>query len=101
MPACQGTATHCQHPSTSSHLEGFSPSSPRVPLCADPHLRASASQYPRKRYCDVSHFPATYTDPSTRLHFCDSLRFAVVRSLSREQVNARLALRRAQLSEIK
>lgn len=68
---------------------------------SDPHLRASPSQYPRKKYCDVSHYPAYYTDPSTRLHYCDALRFAVVRSLSREQINARLALRRAQLNEIK
>ena len=67
----------------------------------DSHLRASPSQYPRKKYCDVSHLPALYTDPSTRLHYCDAFRFAIVRSLSREQVNARLALRRAQLGEIK
>ena len=49
----------------------------------------------------MSHLPALYTDPSTRLHYCDAYRFAIVRSLSREQINARLALRKAQLGEIK
>ena len=80
------------------------PPRPLLPVLwelSDPHLRASPSQYPRKRYCDVSHLPAVYTDPSTRLHYYDAIRFAIVRSLSREQVNARLALRKAQLSEIK
>ena len=72
---------------------------PTVP--AYPHLRASSSQYPKRKYCDVTHFATTYTDPRTKLHYVDSLAFGVVRSWGREEVNARLALRRAQPSEIK
>ena len=72
---------------------------PGVP--AYPHIRASSSQYPRKRYCDVTHYPAAYTDPRTRLHYVDALAFAVVRTWGRDEVNARLALRRAQPGEIK
>ena len=72
---------------------------PNVP--AYPHIRAASSQYPRKRYCDVTHYPAVYTDPRTRLHYADALAFAVVRTWGRDEVNARLALRRAQPGEIK
>ena len=72
---------------------------PTVP--AYPHLRAASSQYPKRRYCDVTHYAAAYTDPRTRLHYADKVAFAVVRTWGREEVNARLALRRAQPSEIK
>lgn len=72
---------------------------PSVP--AYPHLRAAGSQYPKRKYCDVTHYATTYTDPRTRLHYVDKLAFGVVRTWGREDVNARLALRRAQPSEIK
>ena len=72
---------------------------PTVP--AYPHLRAASSQYPKRKYCDVTHYPTSYTDPRTRLHYVDALAFGRVRTWGREEVNARLALRRAQPSEIK
>lgn len=59
------------------------------------NIEAPPSVYPPKKYCDVTGRLARYTDPKTKLHYADAAAFAAVRRLSTEQVQARLALRRA------
>ena len=62
---------------------------------ADVSVEAPPSAYPAKKFCDLTGQPARYTDPKTKLRYADAAAFAALRSLSPEQVQAYLALRRA------
>lgn len=71
---------------------------PHIP--AYPSLRSSPSIYPAKKYCDITHLPTTYTDPQTRLHFLDAIRYRQIHSMNPEEIRARLDSRKAQRMEI-
>lgn len=63
-------------------------------------IEAAPSMHPPKKYCDITGFPAKYTDPKTKLRYCSKAAFAVIRSLPEHRVQELLALRGAQ-SKIK
>lgn len=58
-------------------------------------LDAPPSTYPPAVYCDITGLPAPYTDPVTKLRFANADAFRAARSLSTDEVQARLALRGA------
>lgn len=60
-------------------------------------IEAPPSNYPPKKYCDLTGLPAKYTDPATKLRYVDAGVFERVRLLSPEAVQGYLALRRAQV----
>ena len=61
-------------------------------------IRASPSMYPSKRYCDITHLPAKYTDPNTRLRYANAYAFQRIRHLSADDIKATLALRNAHVT---
>lgn len=63
-------------------------------------IRSEPSMYPSPKYCDITHLIARYTDPVTRLHYHDAAAYEVIRSLSREEIKARLEARNETLMEI-
>ncbi|OQV22729.1 putative INO80 complex subunit C, partial [Hypsibius exemplaris] len=56
-------------------------------------IRAPPRLKPAKRYSDVSGFEANYTDPETKLHYCNAEEFEIIRSLTRDLVQSYLRLR--------
>ena len=58
-------------------------------------IRASPSVLPTKKYCDFSGFEAKYLDPRTRMRYCDTHSFAVIRQLPPETVQTYLEIRNA------
>jgi INO80 complex subunit C len=62
---------------------------------ADTNIEAGPSVLPGKKLCDISGFVAPYTDPRTKLRYCDSTMYHVIRTLSDDDVHRYLALRNA------
>jgi len=62
---------------------------------ADTSIEAPLSVLPPRKYCDISGFPAPYTDPRTKLRFCDATMYQVIRTLSDDEVQRYLAFRNA------
>ncbi|KAF8068325.1 Ino80c [Scenedesmus sp. PABB004] len=58
-------------------------------------LDAPPSMYPAKAYCDITGLAAPYTDPRTRLRYAGADAFRAARSLTADEVQARLAVRGA------
>lgn len=59
-------------------------------------LEAPPSLYPPKCYCDITGFESpNYVDPKTQLRYANSEAFRVARSLTPDEVQARLAIRNA------
>lgn len=58
-------------------------------------IRAPPSLYPTKKYCDFSGFESKYLDPKTRLRYCNTTVFSIIRALSLDQVSEYLEVRRA------
>ena len=58
-------------------------------------IRAPPSLLPNKKYCDFSGFEAKYLDPKTRLRYCNTTVFGIIRTLSLDQVSAYLDIRKA------
>ncbi|GAU98925.1 hypothetical protein RvY_09999 [Ramazzottius varieornatus] len=56
-------------------------------------IKAPPRLKPPKKYSDISGFEAKYTDPETKLHYCDAEEFEIVRSLTRDLVQSYLRLR--------
>lgn len=59
-------------------------------------IEAGPSMKPAKKYCDITGFPAKYTDPKTSLRFCSKDAYKVVRSLPEHRVQELLGMRGAQ-----
>lgn len=66
-----------------------------VPTYAN--MDAPPSMYPPKAYCDITGCEAPYVDPKTHLRYANTEAFRVARSLSPDEVQARLAIRNAQI----
>jgi INO80 complex subunit C len=62
-----------------------------------PNLEAPPSTYPPKRYCDLTGLEAPYSDPKTGLRYAGAQLFGYLRALPPDAVQARLALRRAEV----
>jgi len=61
------------------------------------NIEAAASVYPSKKYCDLTGFMAPYTDPRTKLRFCNAEVYQFIHSyLTSEDVEKFLVLRNAQ-----
>mmetsp|Transcript_3548 Transcript_3548/g.6720 ORF Transcript_3548/g.6720 Transcript_3548/m.6720 type:complete len:164 (-) Transcript_3548:45-536(-) len=60
-------------------------------------IEAPPSILPRVKYCEITGFPAKYTDPRTKMHFCSPEAFRLARSLPDHAVQKFLALRQADL----
>eukprot|EP00884_Botryococcus_braunii_P010441 jgi/Botrbrau1/19399/Bobra.0338s0027.1 len=56
---------------------------------------APKSKYPAKKYCDLTGHEARYVDSKTDLQYAYASQFHIIRTLSKERVEASLALRRA------
>lgn len=61
------------------------------------NIQSTPSMYPAKKYCDISGFPTSYTDPRTKPRYANVEMFKRVRSLSDEEVQSYLALRKARV----
>lgn len=59
-------------------------------------IEAAPSTRPPKKYCDITGFPAKYTDPKTKLRFCSKEAFAIARQLPEHRIQQLLSLRGAQ-----
>jgi len=61
------------------------------------NIESAPSLHPahQKHYCDITGLQAKYTDPKTRLRYCDDEVFAVVRSLPQGVPDSYLAARGA------
>lgn len=57
-------------------------------------LDLPASSRPREKFSDLSGIVANYTDPQTKLHYCDADEFTQVRLLDQDVVNGYLELRK-------
>eukprot|EP00775_Hariotina_reticulata_P005858 gene5858-6099_t len=60
------------------------------------NLEPPPSMYPPKRYCDITGTEAAYVDPMTKLRYGSTEAFRVARSLTADEIQARLAIRNAQ-----
>ena len=58
-------------------------------------IKASPSLFPNKKYCDFSGFEANYLDPRTKMRYCNTTVFAIIRSLPPEIVQNYLEIRNA------
>ena len=56
-------------------------------------LACPPSTYPPKRYCDVTGFPAKYTDPATKIRYARANNYTAIRNMPKETADAWLALR--------
>mmetsp|Transcript_782 Transcript_782/g.2538 ORF Transcript_782/g.2538 Transcript_782/m.2538 type:complete len:142 (-) Transcript_782:2247-2672(-) len=74
--------------------ENFDLLPPTVPTYAS--IEAPPSTIPAKKYCDLTGFSASYTDPRTRLRFCSPEAFRFIRSLPEHRVQEFLAIRQAE-----
>ena len=61
-------------------------------------VEAPPSMYPVKKYCDVTGFPAKYTDPRSKLQYASLDVFPVVRTMAHDDAQKLLALRNAHVS---
>lgn len=61
------------------------------------NMEAPPSTYPPKRYCDLTGLEAPYIDPKTGLRYANAQLFGYLRALPADAVQARLALRRAEV----
>jgi len=61
------------------------------------NIAAPPSTYPPKRYCDLTGLEAPYVDPKTGLRYASAQLFGYLRALPPDGVQARLALRRAEI----
>lgn len=61
------------------------------------NMEAPPSTYPPKRYCDLTGLEAPYVDPKTGLRYAGAQLFGYLRALPPDNVQARLALRRAEV----
>ena len=61
----------------------------------DQSIKASPSLYPCKKYCDFSGFEAKYLDPKTRLRYCNTTVFGIIRQLTLDDIQLFLEVRRA------
>eukprot|EP00882_Tetradesmus_deserticola_P021851 GHRQ01023661.1.p1 GENE.GHRQ01023661.1~~GHRQ01023661.1.p1 ORF type:complete len:183 (+),score=91.75 GHRQ01023661.1:130-678(+) len=61
------------------------------------NMDAPPSMYPPKAYCDITGCEAPYVDPKTHLRYANADAFRVARSLMEDDVQARLAIRNAQV----
>lgn len=59
-------------------------------------LEAPPPLYPPKRYCDITGCEAPYVDPKTHLRYANTEAFKIARSLTEDEVQARLGIRNAQ-----
>ena len=59
-------------------------------------IEAPPSVRPPKKYCDITGFPAKYTDPKTKLRFCSKEAFTIARQLPEHRIQELLTLRGAQ-----
>ena len=59
------------------------------------NIQSTPSSYPAKTYCDITGFATSYKDPRTNLRYANADIFKRVRSLSAEDVESYLALRKA------
>eukprot|EP00879_Flechtneria_rotunda_P017181 GHRR01017994.1.p1 GENE.GHRR01017994.1~~GHRR01017994.1.p1 ORF type:complete len:161 (+),score=24.59 GHRR01017994.1:105-587(+) len=64
-------------------------------------IEAPPSMYPAKRYCDITGYVAKYIDPKTQLRYANPEAFRIARSLTPEDVQARLAVRNANNNVVK
>jgi INO80 complex subunit C len=60
------------------------------------NLEPPPSMYPPKRYCDITGTEAAYVDPMTKLRYASTDAFRIARSLTADEIQARLAIRNAQ-----
>lgn len=56
-------------------------------------IKAPPRLKPAKKYSDITGFEAKYTDPETKLHYCNAEEFDIIRSLTRDLVQSYLRLR--------
>ncbi|EMC92569.1 hypothetical protein BAUCODRAFT_253760 [Baudoinia panamericana UAMH 10762] len=71
------------------------PTSSTGPSVTYTSIQAAPSKKPKKKYCDITGLPTTYTDPKTGLNYYNAEMFKVVRGLSTGQIQEYLALRNA------
>ncbi|KAF1812921.1 hypothetical protein P152DRAFT_330910 [Eremomyces bilateralis CBS 781.70] len=73
-------------------IDGQVPQRPRVTWQG---LEATPSLLPKKKYCDITGLPASYTDPKSGLRYHNKEVFQYVRTLSQTQVEQYLEFRGA------
>jgi INO80 complex subunit C len=75
--------------------EGYEQLPASAPTFAN--MEAPPSTYPPKRYCDLTGLEAPYVDPKTGLRYAGAALFGYLRALPPDAVQARLAVRRAEI----
>jgi len=64
-------------------------------LFLDQGIEAGPSFMPKKKYCDITGFESTYSDPKTGLRYYNSEIFKIIQNLSEPVKNQYLSLRKA------
>mmetsp|Transcript_46198 Transcript_46198/g.75378 ORF Transcript_46198/g.75378 Transcript_46198/m.75378 type:complete len:183 (+) Transcript_46198:142-690(+) len=73
--------------------ENYEAVPPNIPTYVN--IEAPPSLFPAKRYCDVTGFPAKYTDPKTKLRYASASLFSRIRNMPDETVQTFLEIRKA------
>lgn len=76
---------------TAEHYDLLPPSIPTYV-----NIDVSPSILPAKKYCDITGFPANYTDPKTKMRFATKEAFRMARNMPEHRVEEFLKLRHAQ-----
>jgi len=59
------------------------------------NIAAPPSNYPTKKYCDITGLEATYTDPETKLRYCSAYIYKCIRTFNDEVIQQHLSIRKA------
>jgi len=59
------------------------------------NIVAPPSNYPTKKYCDITGLEAPYTDPETKLRYCSAYIYKCIRSFNDEVIQQHLSIRKA------
>ncbi|BFZ62356.1 chromatin-remodeling complex subunit ies6 [Saitoella coloradoensis] len=71
------------------------PTNPDIPTYAN--IEAPPSLLPQKKYCDVTGLEAKYTDPKTKLRYCDKEVYGVIKGMANGVEQQYLGLRGANI----
>ncbi|KAI9719700.1 MAG: hypothetical protein M1828_006133 [Chrysothrix sp. TS-e1954] len=85
-------ASNGNTPSAATPSAGMNP-----PLVSYSNIESAPSLHPssQRHYCDITGLPAAYTDPKSRLRYCNGEVFRVVRGLGQHPTESYLAARGA------
>lgn len=56
-------------------------------------MRSAPSSLPSHKYCDLTGFPARYTDPKTHLHYYSAREYQKIKHMHTETIKQMLEIR--------